>query len=302
MSELIEIRSAVSAGPRGPRPAWLRARMPGGPNHHQLKVLTNQLGLHTVCESAQCPNLGECWDQRTATFMILGDVCTRRCGFCAVPKGQPLAVDEDEPERVAKAVQTLGLEYAVVTSVNRDDRRDGGAEIFARTIRAIRAHQPGCKVEVLIPDFQGSRDALEIVMAAEPDVLNHNTETVPRLYKQVRPGARYEQSLELLLRAREMNPSMATKSGIMVGLGESTQEVVATLQDLARHRVQIITIGQYLQPSRDHLPIARYYHPEEFAEFRTEGLRLGFAHVESGPLVRSSYHARTQLDSATPAT
>jgi lipoic acid synthetase len=272
--------------------------MPGGPNHHELKVLTNQLGLHTVCESAQCPNLGECWDQRTATFMILGDVCTRRCGFCAVPKGQPLPVDEAEPERVAQAVRTLGLEYAVVTSVNRDDRKDGGAEVFARTIRAIRQEQPGCKIEVLIPDFQGSREALEIVMAAEPDVLNHNTETVPRLYKQVRPGARYEQSLELLLRAREMNPAVASKSGIMVGLGESTEEVLDTMRDLARHRVQIITIGQYLQPSRDHLAIARYYHPDEFAAFRAAGLEMGFSHVESGPLVRSSYHARTQLADA----
>jgi lipoic acid synthetase len=298
MSELIEIRSAAQQGPRSPRPAWLRARMPGGPNHHELKVLTNQLGLHTVCESAQCPNLGECWDQRTATFMILGDVCTRRCGFCAVPKGQPLPVDESEPERVARAVRTLGLQYAVVTSVNRDDRKDGGAEIFARTIRAIREHQPGCKVEVLIPDFQGSREALEIVMGAEPDVLNHNTETVPRLYKQVRPGARYEQSLELLLRASEMKPSVATKTGIMVGLGETPDEVMETMRDLVRHHVQILTIGQYLQPSRDHLPIARYYHPDEFAQFREAGLAMGFAHVESGPLVRSSYHARTQLSSA----
>lgn len=301
MSDLIEIRSAASV-PRGPRPAWLRARAPGGPNHHELKVLTNQLGLHTVCESAQCPNLGECWDQRTATFMILGDVCTRRCGFCAVPKGQPLPVDEAEPQRVAEAVRTLRLEYAVITSVNRDDRKDGGAEIFASTIRAIREQQPGCKVEVLIPDFQGSREALEIVMAAEPDVLNHNTETVPRLYKQVRPGARYEQSLELLLRASQMNPSVATKSGIMVGLGESPEEILETMRDLARHRVQILTIGQYLQPSRDHLPIARYYHPDEFTNFREAGLAMGFAHVESGPLVRSSYHARTQLHSASSNT
>jgi lipoic acid synthetase len=300
MSELIEIRPSSPAGPRGPRPEWLRARMPGGPNHHELKVLTNQLGLHTVCESAQCPNLGECWDQRTATFMILGDVCTRRCGFCAVPKGQPLPVDESEPDRVAQAVRKLGLEYAVVTSVNRDDRKDGGAEIFAGTITAIRQQQPGCRVEVLIPDFQGSREALEIVMRAAPDVLNHNTETVPRLYKQVRPGARYEQSLELLWRASEMNSAVATKSGIMVGLGESTEEILETMRDLARQRVQILTIGQYLQPSRDHLPIARYYHPDEFAAFRAAGLAMGYAHVESGPLVRSSYHARTQLASASP--
>lgn len=305
MSDLVNIvsqlQAATSAVRRAPRPEWLRARAPGGANHHELKVLTNKLGLHTVCESAQCPNLGECWDQRTATFMILGDVCTRRCGFCAVPKGQPLAVDEDEPERVAEAVHTLNLEYAVVTSVNRDDRKDGGAELFARTIRAIRQRQPGCKVEVLIPDFQGSREALEIVLAAHPDVLNHNTETVPRLYKQVRPGARYEQSLELISRVRQMDASIASKSGIMVGLGESREEIHETMRDLARSGCQILTIGQYLQPSRDHLPIARYYHPSEFAEFQQAGLRMGFSHVESGPLVRSSYHARTQLASAMPA-
>lgn len=286
---------SISALRRPPRPEWLRARAPGGPNHHELKVLTNRLGLHTVCESAQCPNLGECWDQRTATFMILGDVCTRRCGFCAVPKGLPLPVDEGEPERVAEAVHTLRLEYAVVTSVNRDDRKDGGAEIFARTIHAIRRRQPGCPVEVLIPDFQGSREALEMVMAARPDVLNHNTETVPRLYRQVRPGARYERSLELLASARQLDPAVATKSGLMVGLGEEREEILETMEDLARRGCQILTIGQYLQPSRDHLPIARYYHPSEFESFRQEGLRMGFRHVESGPLVRSSYHARTQL-------
>jgi lipoic acid synthetase len=300
MSELIEINLSVSTLPRGPRPEWLRARAPGGPNHHELKVLTNQLELHTVCESAQCPNLGECWDQRTATFMILGDVCTRRCGFCAVPKGLPLPVDEAEPERVAQAVRALRLEYAVITSVNRDDRKDGGAEVFARTIRAIRKHQPSCKVEVLIPDFQGSREALEIVMAAHPEVLNHNIETVPRLYKQVRPGARYEQSLELLSRASQIDPAAATKSGIMVGLGESNTEILETMQDLAKNKVKILTIGQYLQPSRDHLPIARYYHPTEFAEFRAAGLVMGFSHVESGPLVRSSYHARAQLSNSLP--
>jgi lipoic acid synthetase len=215
-----------------------------------------------------------------------------------VPKGKPLAIDEAEPERVAKAVQTLGLEYAVVTSVNRDDRKDGGAEVFARTIHAIRKLQPSCRVEVLIPDFQGSLEALGIVMAARPEVLNHNTETVPRLYQQVRPGAKYRQSLELLLRASMMDTRVSTKSGIMVGLGESPQEILETMQDLANHRVQILTIGQYLQPSRDHLPIARYYHPSEFAEFHDAGLRMGFAHVESGPLVRSSYHARAQLSAS----
>lgn len=299
MSELISI-GGNSSGVRRPRPAWLRARAPGGPNHHELKVLTNRLGLHTVCESAQCPNLGECWDQRTATFMILGDVCTRRCGFCAVPKGQPLPIDEEEPERVAQAVQALGLEYAVITSVNRDDRKDGGAEMFARTIQAIRRSRPSCQVEVLIPDFQGSREALQIVVDARPEVLNHNTETVPRLYKQVRPGARYPQSLELLLRVTEMDAGIATKSGLMVGLGETREEVLETMGDLAAQRVQILTVGQYLQPSRDHLPIVRYYHPDEFADLREAGLRMGFSHVEAGPLVRSSYHAREQLATSLP--
>ena len=277
------------------RPEWLRARAPGGPNYHELKVLTNRLALHTVCESARCPNMGECWEQRTATFMILGDVCTRRCGFCAVPKGVPLPVDHEEPERVAAAVAELGLEYAVVTSVNRDDRPDGGAEIFARTIRAIRRAKPGCRVEVLVPDFQGSREALEIVMEARPDVLNHNTETVPRLYRTVRPAANYQNSLNLLATARKLDPAVATKSGMMLGLGEEREEVLSTMRDLVAHSCQILTLGQYLRPSLDHLPIARYVSPAEFAEFKSEGERMGFSHVESGPLVRSSYHARTQL-------
>ena len=277
------------------RPEWLKARAPGGPNYHELKVLTNNLRLHTVCESARCPNIGECWEQRTATFMILGDVCTRRCGFCAVPKGAPLAIDYDEPERVAQAVAQLGLMYAVVTSVNRDDRKDGGAEIFARTIQAIRRIRPECKVEVLIPDFQGSSEALACVLAARPDVLDHNTETVPRLYRQVRPGARYERSLHLIASVRQMNPDMATKSGLMLGLGEERSEVLATMHDLVEHGCQILTLGQYLRPSADHLPIARYYTPAEFAELKVEGERMGFLHVESGPLVRSSYHARKQL-------
>ena len=278
------------------RPAWLKARFPGGPNYHELKVLTNNLRLHTVCESARCPNIGECWDQRTATFMILGDVCTRRCGFCAVPKGAPLPVDYEEPERVAQAVASLGLLYAVVTSVNRDDRKDGGAEMFALTIEAIRRIRPECKVEVLIPDFQGSREALATVLAARPDVLDHNTETVPRLYSMVRPGARFERSLELIARVREMTPDIATKSGLMLGLGEDTEEVLDAMRALVAHGCQILTLGQYLQPSRDHLPIARYYTPQEFADLKIAGEQMGFRHVESGPLVRSSYHARTQLD------
>jgi lipoic acid synthetase len=266
-----------------------------GPNYHELKVLTNRLRLHTVCESARCPNIGECWEQRTATFMILGDVCTRRCGFCAVPKGAPSPIDEEEPERVAAAVVELDLEYAVVTSVNRDDRRDGGAEIFARTIRAIRRVRPRCRVEVLVPDFQGSRAALQTVMEAGPDVLNHNIETVPRLYRQVRAGARYEQSLRLIATAHKLGPSVATKSGMMLGLGEARDEIVSTMRDLVRHDCQILTLGQYLRPSLDHLPIARYVTPDEFSELKYEGERMGFAHVEAGPLVRSSYHAGKQL-------
>ena len=277
------------------RPEWLKARAPGGPNYHELKVLTNNLRLHTVCESARCPNIGECWEQRTATFMILGDVCTRRCGFCAVPKGAPLAIDYEEPERVAQAVAQLGLMYAVVTSVNRDDRKDGGAEIFSRTIQAIRRICPECKVEVLIPDFQGSSEALACVIAARPDVLNHNTETVPRLYRQARPGARYERSLHLIESVRKTAPDMTTKSGLMLGLGEERSEVLATMRHLVEHGCQILTLGQYLRPSADHLPIARYYTPAEFAELKVEGERMGFLHVESGPLVRSSYHARSQL-------
>ena len=279
------------------RPEWLKARAPGGENFHELKVLTNHLRLHTVCESARCPNIGECWNQRTATFMILGDVCTRRCGFCAVPKGAPLPVDYQEPERVASAVVHLGLMYAVVTSVNRDDRKDGGAELFALTIGAIRRQKPDCLVEVLIPDFQGSREALEAVIAARPDVLDHNIETVPRLYRQVRPGARYEQSLRLIATVGKIDPTITTKSGMMLGLGEDTNEVLAAMKDLRDHDCQILTLGQYLRPSAGHLPIARYYSPAEFEDFKKEGERMGFRHVEAGPLVRSSYHARKQLES-----
>jgi lipoyl synthase len=285
----------IDTAPRERRPEWLRARAPGGPNYHDLKVLTNRLDLHTVCESARCPNIGECWEQRTATFMILGDVCTRRCGFCAVPKGMPLPVDEAEPARVAVAVAELGLEYVVITSVNRDDREDGGAESFSRTIAAIRRTSPGCRIEVLIPDFQGSRRALEIVMDARPDVLDHNLETVARLYRTVRPAANYQQSLTVLERARAIDPSVATKSGIMLGLGETMEETLGAMRDLVRHGCQILTLGQYLRPSLDHLPIARYVTPTEFASLKIEGERMGFAHVESGPLVRSSYHAKTQL-------
>jgi len=273
------------------RPKWLRAPAPVGANYAELKDLINRLHLHTVCESAACPNVGECWNQRTATFMILGNVCTRRCGFCAVSKGAPLPVDYDEPRRVAEAVAAMGLQFAVITSVNRDDRKDGGAELFALTIGAIRERVRGCGVEVLIPDFQGSHAAVEIVMMATPDVLNHNTETVPRLYRQVRLGARYERSLDVLAHAKQVAPACPTKSGLMLGLGETAEEVLAVMRDLRAHQVDILTLGQYLRPSARHLPIVRYVPPEEFADFRQAGYEMGFAHVESGPLVRSSYHA-----------
>ncbi|MGH9664117.1 MAG: lipoyl synthase [Bryobacteraceae bacterium] len=287
----------VTIEPKTPRPAWLRAPAPVGANYRELKGLVERLQLHTVCESAACPNIGDCWNRRTATFMILGNVCTRRCGFCAVQKGAPLAVDYDEPRRVAEACAALGLRFAVITSVNRDDRKDGGAGLFALTIRAIRERVPGCGVEVLVPDFQGSRAAMDIVMDAAPDVLNHNTETVPRLYRQVRLGARYERSLEMLAYAKQTAPSIPTKSGLMMGLGERPDEVRHVMQDLRAHRVDILTLGQYLRPSPKHLPIVRYVPQEEFAEFKRLGREMGFSHVESGPLVRSSYHASDALGS-----
>ena len=281
-----------------PKPSWLRAKAPGGDNFHNLKKLARGLGLHTVCESAQCPNIGECWNHRTATFMLLGDICTRRCGFCAVPKGRPQAIDWDEPRRVAEAVATLGLKHAVITSVNRDDDNLGGARIFAETIREVRRLAADCRIEVLIPDFQGIDDALRTVLDARPNVLNHNTETVPRLYRAVRSGARYERTLGLLERSKQIAPDIATKSGVMVGLGESLEELLEVFGDLAERKVDILTVGQYLRPSRDHLPIARFYTPQEFDFLKEAALRLGFRHVESGPLVRSSYHAHEQADSA----
>jgi len=293
-TELVQID--ISPPVRQPKPSWLRAKAPGGENFHQLKKLARGLGLHTVCESAQCPNIGECWNHKTATFMLLGDICTRRCGFCAVPKGRPQPLDLDEPRRVAEAVSTLGLKHAVITSVNRDDDNLGGARIFAETIRQVRTVAPDCRIEVLIPDFQGLEEALQIVLNARPDVLNHNTESVPRLYRAVRSGARYERTLRLLENAKKFSPGMITKSGVMVGLGESMTELVDVFADLAARQVDILTVGQYLRPSRDHLPIARFYTPEEFAYLKEEALRLGFRHVESGPLVRSSYHAHEQAD------
>lgn len=273
------------------RPDWLRAPAPVGESYRDLKSLVADLKLHTVCESAACPNIGECWNHRTATFMILGNVCTRRCGFCAVQKGVPLDVDYDEPARVAAAVKALGLRFAVITSVNRDDRKDGGAELFAMTIRAIHEQVPGCGVEVLVPDFQGSRDAMKMVMDAEPEVLNHNTETVPRLYRQVRLGARFERSLEMLAYAKECKPHINTKSGLMLGLGETKDEVIEVMRALRAHNVDILTLGQYLRPSPMHLPIHRYVPVSEFQELKKLGFEMGFKHVESGPLVRSSYHA-----------
>jgi lipoic acid synthetase len=279
------------ASPPPPRPEWLRAPAPAGDNYRELKSLIGRLNLHTVCESAACPNVGECWNQRTATFMILGNVCTRRCGFCAVRKGAPLEVDPDEPRRVAEAVAAMGLKFAVVTSVNRDDRKDGGAALFALTIRAIRARVPGCGVEVLVPDFQGSHQAMDIVLEARPDVLNHNTETVPRLYRQVRLGARYERSLDILAYAKTSCPHTPVKSGLMLGLGETMEEVLAVMRDLRAAGVDILTLGQYLRPSPKHLPIVRYVTPAEFENLRQTGLEMGFGRVQAGPLVRSSYHA-----------
>ena len=281
----------ISIDSQPKRPDWLRAPAPAGENYRELKSLIERLHLHTVCESAACPNVGECWNQRTATFMILGNVCTRRCGFCAVEKGPPLEVDYDEPRRVAEAVAAMGLRFAVITSVNRDDRKDGGAELFALTIRAIRRRIPGCGVEVLVPDFQGSHAAMDIVMEAAPDVLNHNTETVPRLYRQVRLGARYERSLDMLAYAKQIAPNTPSKSGLMLGLGETMDEVLAVMRDLRAHQVDILTLGQYLRPSPKHLPIVRYVAPPEFDELKRAGDAMGFRHVESGPLVRSSYHA-----------
>jgi lipoyl synthase len=281
----------VSIDNKQERPKWLRAPAPVGENYRDVKGIMERLRLHTVCESAACPNVGECWNHRTATFMILGNVCTRRCGFCAVEKGAPLPVDYDEPRRLADAVAAMGLRFAVVTSVDRDDRPDGGAEIFALTIKAIRERVPGCGVEVLTPDFQGKREAIATVMEARPDVFDHNIETVPRLYREARPASRYERSLGVLAQAAEMDAAIPTKSGLMLGLGETRDEALETMRDLRAHGVRILTLGQYLRPSPRHLPIARYVSPEEFAELGASGLQMGFAHVESGPLVRSSYHA-----------
>ena len=279
-----------------PKPAWLKVRAPGGPNYIRLKGLMREWNLHSVCEEAHCPNIGECWEDSTATFMILGDTCTRNCGYCAVSHGKPVWEDREEPERVGRAVGELGLEHVVITSVNRDDLADGGAGAFAATVRAIRRYASGCRVELLIPDFQGKAEALQTVVDAAPHVLNHNTETVPRLYKLARHGGRYERTLELFRRARRSAPRLLTKSGIILGLGEERAELLETMRDLRDTDVNILTLGQYLRPSAQHLPVARYYSPEEFAELGEAGRAMGFSHVESGPLVRSSYHAKRHLD------
>lgn len=278
------------------KPPWLKVKAPGGSNYLRLNRLLRDQKLHTICEEAHCPNIGECWEQLTATFLILGDICTRHCGFCAVKHGKPTELDLVEPERVAQAIRSLGLEHAVITSVNRDDQADGGSGIFAAVIRRVRELSPGCSIEVLIPDFRGSEAALRTVVEAEPDILNHNMETVPRLYREVRPGSRYERSLELFSRARRLAPESVTKSGIILGFGEEREELLQTMADLRGMDCDILTLGQYLRPSQQHLPIMKYYTPEEFTELKTIGEGMGFKHVEAGPLVRSSYHARGQAE------
>ena len=286
--------SDTAVAPGGPKPSWLKVKAPGSTQYVHLKGIMRDLRLNTVCEDAHCPNIGECWDKGTATFMILGDVCTRACGYCAVAHGRPPTLDLDEPARIADAVRRMNLSYLVITSVDRDDLADGGASVFASTLRAIRSTVANCRVEVLIPDFQGDESALHTVLDAGPDVLNHNTETVPRLYRLARSGGRYHRTLDLLRRTRAYAPAIPTKSGIMVGLGEEWHEILETLRDLRAVECEILTIGQYLRPSVDHLPLVRYYHPDEFAELKMQALALGFGHVESGPLVRSSYHADEQ--------
>jgi lipoyl synthase len=283
-------------GPRSPKPDWLKVRAPGSPSYLRLKGIMKELKLNTVCEDAHCPNIGECWHHGTATFMILGDVCTRACAYCAVAHGKPNELDTAEPARVAEAVARMALSYAVITSVDRDDLADGGAFIFAETIRLTRERMPDCRIEVLTPDFKGVESSLRTVLDAGPDVLNHNVETVPRLYRKVRSGGKYARTLELLDRSRTYRPEIATKTGLMVGLGEEHDELVQVFDDLRSAGVSILTIGQYLRPSMQHAEMERYYHPDEFAELKRIAMSKGFVHVESGPLVRSSYHAHEQAD------
>ena len=293
-SELVQIE----LGPKAPqrKPEWLKARAPGGETFHALKKMARELNLHTVCESAHCPNIGECWNQKAATFMMLGNLCTRRCGFCAVPKGKPEPIDQDEPRRVAYAVAQLGLAHAVITSVNRDDDNLGAAQAFVAVIEEIRKQSPGTRIEILTPDFQGNEESLRMVVEARPEILNHNIETVPRLYRVAKSGGKYVRSLRFLERAKELNSAQVTKTGIIVGMGEEMHELLAVFADLAVRKVDILTIGQYLRPSRDHLVMSRFYTPEEFAFLKHEAMGMGFRHVESGPLVRSSYHAREQAE------
>jgi len=303
-ASLVQITSRSATGaPASPtrKPAWLKVSAPGGPNYIATRQLMRGLRLHTVCEEAHCPNIGECWEHRAATFMILGDVCTRNCAYCAVAHGTPAPLDLDEPVRLAEAVGRLELEHVVITSVDRDDLPNGGAELFAECIAAIRTRSPETSVEILIPDFKGSETALRIVVDAKPDILNHNLETIARLYRLARPGGRYPRALELLRRAKQMDPGMLTKSGVICGLGEEWDELLGAMQDVRTQGVDILTLGQYLRPSPGHLPIARYYSPDEFAELKRIGLAMGYRHVESGPLVRSSYHAWEQVERAMAA-
>ncbi|HXF96698.1 MAG TPA: lipoyl synthase [Gemmatimonadales bacterium] len=290
-------RHASPAEPR--KPSWLKVKAPGGPNYTEVKRLMRDLALHTVCEEAHCPNIGECWEHRAATFMILGDVCTRNCAYCAVAHGTPAPLDLDEPVRLAEAVARMGLRHVVLTSVDRDDLPNGGAELFAASVTEIRRRLPDASVEVLIPDFKGNPAALRIVVDARPDILNHNLETVERLYRLARPGGRYRRALELLRRAKDMAPDLLTKSGVICGLGEEWDELLGALRDLRAQDVDIVTLGQYLRPSPAHLPVARWYTPDDFAELKRVGRELGFRHVEAGPLVRSSYHAWEQVERAT---
>ena len=286
------------SAPEGRKPPWLKVRAPGGPNYVRLRRLMREWDLHSVCEEARCPNIGECWEDGTATFMILGDVCTRNCAYCAVAHGRPPKYDIDEPERVAQAIAEMQLQHAVITSVDRDDLPDFGAYIFAETIRQIHERVPGCSVEVLVPDFQGNEDSISTVLAAGPEIYNHNTETVPRLYKKARPGGRYNRVMQIFRYAKRTAPDIPTKTGMILGMGETTEEVVAVMRDLREIDVDILTLGQYLRPSDAHIVLDRYYTPEEFRNLHEIGMEMGFRHVESGPLVRSSYHAWEQVQAA----
>src|SRR5881396_2169806 len=296
---LVQIQPSTAPSDTARKPSWLKVKAPGGPNYLALKHMMRDLKLHTVCEEAHCPNIGECWEHKAATFMILGDVCTRNCAYCAVAHGTPLPLDAGEPRRLGDAVAQMGLKHVVITSVDRDDLPNGGAEIFAACIMEIRRRLPETSVEVLIPDFKGSPEALRLVVEARPDILNHNLETIERLYRIARPGGRYPRALDLLRRAKDMDPGLLTKSGIICGLGEDWDELLVAMRDLRAQRVDILTLGQYLRPSAAHLPITRYYTPDEFAELKRLGVAMGFRHVESGPLVRSSYHAWEQVERAT---